>query len=343
MVACTYANGTIGVAKGNFMNLAISTGIHAAVAKELTDNLLLPGSGPSYKFLISLVADLTLSPPTAEAAAKQRNRNTATRQTRSEGGYIWVKDLGKSVHHPLRPYDKRFESLSQFPSPGKMDKDLEDTVDTLQAVHRFGSTFTVACIDLLPGECCAQPHIPVATQLAYENLQAGDIAALWRRRRTPDGSFISGCSGQAMFTHAWSSPGTWRYQWVHGPLALEAPSGASYIRLPPRLPPDQTKSNWLSVEGMRALAWGGGKWFAATSTSSSGPYRRTPIRQPGPPISHNRGVFRGGTFYATAPPKLRFPDRASINGSQYIAETGTDGLIYRGADGTRLNFTTVAD
>ncbi|KAI4142537.1 MAG: hypothetical protein L6R39_004898, partial [Caloplaca ligustica] len=44
----TYPNDVIGVAKGNFMNLATSLGIYAAVSKELDGQLLFPGSETFY-------------------------------------------------------------------------------------------------------------------------------------------------------------------------------------------------------------------------------------------------------------------------------------------------------
>ena len=44
----TYPNDVIGVAKGNFMNLATSLGIYCAVAKELNGTLLFPGSPLFY-------------------------------------------------------------------------------------------------------------------------------------------------------------------------------------------------------------------------------------------------------------------------------------------------------
>lgn len=221
--------------------------------------------------------------------------------------------------------------------------DVQFSFQAYHPEHPFGDIVYITCTDLLPGECCAQPRIAVATQLVYVNLRVGDIAILWQRRQRSDQTIIGECSGQVMMTH--NLPGDWRFQWLHAAETLSAPSGASFIRLPPRLPPDQIESDWLSVEGMRALAWGGGKWFAAGSTGSirSGPHRRTRGRRAGPQISHNHGIFRGGRFYATAPPTVRFPDRASANGTQYTAVTGTDGLIYRDAAGHRLNLAAVAD
>lgn len=44
----TYPNDVIGVAKGNFMNLATSLGIYTAVSKELDGQLLFPGSETFY-------------------------------------------------------------------------------------------------------------------------------------------------------------------------------------------------------------------------------------------------------------------------------------------------------
>ena len=44
----TYPNDVIGVAKGNFMNLATSIGLYAAISKELDDTLIFPGSEKFY-------------------------------------------------------------------------------------------------------------------------------------------------------------------------------------------------------------------------------------------------------------------------------------------------------
>ena len=44
----TYPNDVIGVAKGNFMNLATSLGLYAAISKEIDGNLMFPGSETFY-------------------------------------------------------------------------------------------------------------------------------------------------------------------------------------------------------------------------------------------------------------------------------------------------------
>ena len=46
----TYPNDVIGVAKGNFMNLATSLGLYAVVNKELTSELEFPGSETFYNY-----------------------------------------------------------------------------------------------------------------------------------------------------------------------------------------------------------------------------------------------------------------------------------------------------
>jgi nucleoside-diphosphate-sugar epimerase len=44
----TYPNDVIGVAKGNFMNLATSLGLYVAVTKEMGQDLVFPGSDKFY-------------------------------------------------------------------------------------------------------------------------------------------------------------------------------------------------------------------------------------------------------------------------------------------------------
>lgn len=49
----TYPNDVIGVAKGNFMNLATSLGLYCAISKELDGNLMFPGSETFYSLFDS--------------------------------------------------------------------------------------------------------------------------------------------------------------------------------------------------------------------------------------------------------------------------------------------------
>lgn len=44
----TYPNDVIGVAKGNFMNMATSVGLYCAISKEIDGNLMFPGSETFY-------------------------------------------------------------------------------------------------------------------------------------------------------------------------------------------------------------------------------------------------------------------------------------------------------
>ena len=49
----TYPNDVIGVAKGNFMNMATSLGLYCAISKELDGNLMFPGSPKFYELFDS--------------------------------------------------------------------------------------------------------------------------------------------------------------------------------------------------------------------------------------------------------------------------------------------------
>ncbi|KAL8738399.1 MAG: hypothetical protein Q9181_000821 [Wetmoreana brouardii] len=134
--------------------------------------------------------------------------------------------------------------------------------------------------------------------------------------------------------------GSWRYEWAYSNNSRYGPSGASYIRLPPRLPPDQTEVDWLNVEGMRALVWGGGNWFTGASSGLS-LRKRAATQWPGPQISKNRGFYKGGSFYATSPPMMRSPDFITANGTRFTAG-GTDGSVYKDAAGNILDFEALA-
>ena len=52
----TYPNDVIGVAKGNYMNLATSLGLYAAISKELDGNLIFPGSEAFYSMFDSFTS-----------------------------------------------------------------------------------------------------------------------------------------------------------------------------------------------------------------------------------------------------------------------------------------------
>ena len=125
-------------------------------------------------------------------------------------------------------------------------------------------------------------------------------------------------------------------------------AGASFLRLPPRVPPDGRESVWLGVEGLRGFVWGGGKWFAA---GSSGKLDMLPKRKkrreqgfseefpPGPQISKNRSLFRGGRFRARAPERGRYVDWVVVNGTNYTLHGGGGReLVYSSDSGSVLDF-----
>ncbi|KAL8627454.1 hypothetical protein Q9189_006831, partial [Teloschistes chrysophthalmus] len=203
------------------------------------------------------------------------------------------------------------------------------------------------CLDLLPGQCCRNHFYGQHIAVTWHGLQAGDVSVIWGRRITRMVMF-AGCDGIVLQTG--NTPGRWDYNSAHShPDDYSfGPSGASYIRLPPKLPPDQLEADWLNVEGMRALVWGGGKWVASSggggggasgvlgprSDDDDGAEMMTMMMRP--QISKNRALYRGGRFWASTPPGLRFPDLITVNGSVYSA-VGRNGTVYKDAAGNLLD------
>ncbi|KAF2427657.1 NAD(P)-binding protein [Tothia fuscella] len=73
----TYPNDVIGYAKGNFMNLATSLGIYAAVTKELGEELTWPGSGRFYTGFDSFTDSTLHAQFCIWAAGEKRAENQA--------------------------------------------------------------------------------------------------------------------------------------------------------------------------------------------------------------------------------------------------------------------------
>ncbi|CAF9908975.1 MAG: hypothetical protein HETSPECPRED_008782 [Heterodermia speciosa] len=197
------------------------------------------------------------------------------------------------------------------------------------------------CHDIPPGECCAaitlarycyyNPFNP--TSARFDNLQITDIAAVWGSDR--DGG-IRACSGIPIATRA-GVAGTWDFPAV-GP---ERAYGASYVRLPTRMPPQESESPWLEAEGLLGLVWGGGKWFsrraaaAAIGSSVEGGLRRR---------GRGRRFVKGerGRAYCEGPRKWRWPDVVVANGTRFIsARLGS--LEFSSADGELLDVAEVGD
>ena len=165
----------------------------------------------------------------------------------------------------------RIISSIRVPKRAKTQKVFEATRRHAQMPQLSFQTFTepwgplleLTCPKLLPGEGCAPYRTVLTTQVTFEGLQAGDVSVIWRTRRRQelaDLHSVRNCSGSVSETRM--TPGRWTRSWIND---HNGPSGASYIRLPPRLPPDEYESDWLAAEGMRALVWGGGRWLRGSS------------------------------------------------------------------------------
>lgn len=208
-------------------------------------------------------------------------------------------------------------------------------------VNRYGTA--QICQNILPGVCCSMiPQGPQrwraqAEGIQFRHLEAYDVAAVWQRYLpfhplNPGPSFYRGCAGIPWHTR-WG-PGTWLVgaQDQHGNrVDWRTPSGANYVRLPLRVPPDSKTANWLNLQGMAGLVWGGGQWFArAGAAYSSGVLPRSRLVE--------RGIRSPskGTAYITQPPQWRYPNLIIANGTEY-ANDGPQSLIYKSTDGEVLH------
>ena len=81
------------------------------------------------------------------------------------------------------------------------------------------------------------------------------------------------------------------------------------------------------AEGLRALVWGGGQWFANQAGAST-------LSQ----VHSKRGIVSAnkGTAYITAPFRWQYPDLIAVNGTNYT-DDGRGDLVYRSEDGMMLN------
>ncbi|KAL8899755.1 MAG: hypothetical protein Q9192_001421 [Flavoplaca navasiana] len=189
------------------------------------------------------------------------------------------------------------------------------------------------CPNIPPGVCCQAPSRlqPLGSSINFSNLHVVDIAAVWAQRSITDRhttkAVVGGCSGT--ITASQRGPGNWSWDW--GSRAV----GASYMTLPATLPPDSSTSKWLMAEGVLALAWGGGKWFATPAAQRLLGRRDSSItRRTIAPRSIRSA--NEGDVYARPPVKGRFPTRIEIDGIEY-SHTGT--LMYADGAGNRINLT----
>ncbi|KAL8759596.1 MAG: hypothetical protein Q9199_000640 [Rusavskia elegans] len=213
----------------------------------------------------------------------------------------------------------------------------------------------IICSNIAPGVCCRRPpgQQRSVCPVIFNHLTAFDIAAVWSKRRLPsppnaappqDEVLITACSGSVVETGR--GPGSWRWLLWDNPVyttlpELERPTieGASYITLPKALPPDATTANWLHMEGLLGLVWGGGKWFASSAAEAA--LGRMTIVPRG--VRHRRDIRSSekGQVYTQNPPRAVYPV-ITINGTSYTfnEKLAGDGL-YTNDAGEVLNLTKI--
>ena len=132
------------------------------------------------------------------------------------------------------------------------------------------------CTNLASGVCCLA--IPLKSQRIYpgdtfpdylwlvefSNLFADEIAFVWEKRGE-----VEGCSGMPVRTMI-APPSIFHIMRYgdYGSGVYKRFTGASYIKLSKKLPPDSATSLWLGAEGMLGLAWGGVKWISERGKSA---------------------------------------------------------------------------
>ncbi|KAI4151573.1 MAG: hypothetical protein L6R39_002001 [Caloplaca ligustica] len=200
------------------------------------------------------------------------------------------------------------------------------------------------CENLQPGVCCIHPQSREAwngaTQVTVEHLTALDIAALWEQSVRGWGIaqevVQSDCSAMTLASRP--GPGTWRWDagdvdfWERGRVV-----GASYITVPQTLPPDPTAISWMLIEGLLALGWGGGSWFASPAASrllDRGSGKVTPRRK----VRRDVRSRETGQLYARSPPRAVYPNFVEFEGTRYTGN-GSAGLIFSDGAGHVVNLT----
>lgn len=208
---------------------------------------------------------------------------------------------------------------------------------------RQGKILTVTCTNIPPGVCC----LPITPNdhggsVRFTHLFALDIAVIWQPRSTisatGDMGAVTACSGRLLDSH--QGPGIWlrdHRQFQEGPI-----TGALYITLPRSLPPEDGASAWMMIEGLLALAWGGGKWFANAAGQELvrdihyGPWPRSQARRQRDIRSEKKG-----SLYAWGPIRRVTPDRIQFgNGTVFTRDGGmVEGMFVNSASGGMVNLT----
>lgn len=195
------------------------------------------------------------------------------------------------------------------------------------------------CRNIQPGVCCRPPPARpppeprgLYHQVTVKDLGPSDIASLWATDRWPDG-----CHGRSWATAA--GPTAYWHEYVPDPHYI---AGASYIRLELAPPETQAESDWLSAQGIRALAWNGGHSWTSGSTIIRAFYPRSLISR----ISKRSEIQRRsrrrwvqhGTAYITEPPREQYVDLIAVNGTDYTDEGHG---VYRDESGRALDLSSI--
>ena len=217
------------------------------------------------------------------------------------------------------------------------------TVDVVITYLRFGighwiNVAIATCPSLPPGICCealrSRPE-DNAYYVTFKGMLAGDIGAVWGARTTPEGNIRAACSGTVIDSRR--GPGDWHWRGLEAGSQWRTATGAQYVSLPKRLPPDPTASRWLSMQGILQMAYGGNKWFATPAAdrlcgpASGGPHKRLKGKR------DIRSPLKGDLCVGPAP-RWRYPELVVVNGSEY-SDRGRGDLVYADAMGNTLDLT----
>ena len=243
----------------------------------------------------------------------------------------------------ISPFIPIFALLVASPTPA---------VDIVMTYLRFGISHWInvavaTCPAIPPGICCeALRNRPapgsrfVEDQIyhvTFSGMLAGDIGAVWGPRRTPEGNLRAGCSGTVLDTRR--GPGDWQWRGLEAGQEWQSATGAQYISLPERLPPDPTSSRWMSVQGILRMAYGGGNWFTTPAAERlCGPAMRG-LRKRLNERRDIRSPLKGDLCVGPAP-SWRYPELVVVNGSDY-SDAGRGDLVYTDAKGNVLDLTQV--
>lgn len=247
------------------------------------------------------------------------------------------------------------------------------SVFAVDIIMRSWNGDDIECHNIPPGVCCLTPTDhqqdskliePISScaykakdrlysdaNVTFHHLHALDIASVWEVVHA-DARIIGqkGCGGRSLDSS--QGPGTWNWGVSVGPPLVSiyhrrrpVASGASYVTMPQALPPGGTASDWLSMQGMFGMAWGGSKtanqlngWLssgpdakawvqtAAGSTlrSALAMKRRRSRSNVRRDVILAAGVGQGQVWIGP-PPKARFPNTFSVNGTKYEDQGKLDG------------------